>query len=363
MYIAAEPDISDFERSLSGASNIDVSDTELTIETGQNNSISPNDFTQTETTTETPTSLSTLGRTLQNAVLQIMNNKNDSQASKPFEKHRIEGAKVKEYEPAKFAQFRNEFLPSSQILKQAICDHELKPVDSAGRFGAMFFFSQDSAKSFIIKSMEHHEALTLQRQVLKNYFEYMSQNKNSLLPRIYCHFRLKIKKKVRYVYIMNNLFSGYSNISQTYDIKGSMAGRFASEHEKQDQQFKDQDVVRSKRVFSIGTKRNAIMEQLAKDGQFLRDCNVMDYSLLVGVTKDVERKMKNGNDSEWTFLPHAEGTETYSMGIIDILQDWNAKKVAAMVIKSTRNERLELSSVPPKTYHKRFVKFIDSIIV
>ena len=51
----------------------------------------------------------------------------------------------------------------------------------------------------------------------------------------------------------------------------------------------------------------------------------------------------------------------YFMGIIDILQEYDAKKFGETVLKTVllRQPRLGLSAVPPKEYAARFVAFID----
>ena len=47
------------------------------------------------------------------------------------------------------------------------------------------------------------------------------------------------------------------------------------------------------------------------------------------------------------------------MGIIDILQEYNAKKKAEHAYKSLKFDPLSISSVEPELYAKRFIDFLQ----
>lgn len=97
----------------------------------------------------------------------------------------------------------------------------------------------------------------------------------------------------------------------------------------------------------------------------------MDYSLLVGV-----RFLKAGeqsffiNDIEamsynFPFGPfrgsNGDGTYyqvEYYVGIIDILQPYNARKKVENALKRIRESQQEISCVDPVTYASRFLQFL-----
>lgn len=106
--------------------------------------------------------------------------------------------------------------------------------------------------------------------------------------------------------IMNAVFpaEGSKFISERYDLKGSTVGREVSEEEKQSKGsnavLKDLNLAREVDIvktaieqgasknagygFTIGaTRKAALLSALREDVKLLIDCQVMDYSLLVGV--------------------------------------------------------------------------------
>jgi 1-phosphatidylinositol-4-phosphate 5-kinase len=104
--------------------------------------------------------------------------------------------------------------------------------------------------------------------------------------------------------VMNAVFpaEGSRFISERYDLKGSTVGREVSEEELKSKGsnavLKDMDLAREVDVvksagqdaspsdygFTIGaTRKAALLSQLREDVKLLVECQVMDYSLLVGV--------------------------------------------------------------------------------
>jgi 1-phosphatidylinositol-4-phosphate 5-kinase len=51
--------------------------------------------------------------------------------------------------------------------------------------------------------------------------------------------------------------------------------------------------------------------------------------------------------------------EIYFMGIIDILQEYNARKHAETAYKSLRHSKPEISCVDPVFYARRFTAFLE----
>jgi len=55
----------------------------------------------------------------------------------------------------------------------------------------------------------------------------------------------------------------------------------------------------------------------------------------------------------------AKGADVYFLGIIDILQQYNAKKAAENFFKGFKYDRREISAVHPKLYAERFVEYMS----
>jgi len=114
------------------------------------------------------------------------------------------------------------------------------------------------------------------------------------------------------------------------------------------------------------------LEQFVRDCNFLRDHNIMDYSLLVGVvvedsmrndqsgsTNNGEEERKNDHGPK---RPHSRSTfqmqGKYYIGMIDILQAWNWGKWREHWAKRMLghwNDYHKLSAVEPQWYCDRFI--------
>lgn len=71
------------------------------------------------------------------------------------------------------------------------------------------------------------------------------------------------------------------------------------------------------------------------------------------------------NSSAFSLHSDTEGhaREVYYIGIIDILQEYNARKMAETFFKSIVDDRAKVSSLPAKEYAARFVSFMSSVVV
>jgi len=133
------------------------------------------------------------------------------------------------------------------------------------------------------------------------------------------------------------------DLQERYDLKGSTVGRYASAAEKEAGDsviLKDLDVKRRIKVGPVVKKR--MMEQLERDTKLLADHMVMDYSFLVGVHKrsaspiprlesaddppSPAKKQQSVFKMDDGGLASEDGSELYFFSIIDIFQEWNAKK-------------------------------------
>eukprot|EP00013_Stygamoeba_regulata_P002501 CAMPEP_0177633550 /NCGR_PEP_ID=MMETSP0447-20121125/2898_1 /TAXON_ID=0 /ORGANISM="Stygamoeba regulata, Strain BSH-02190019" /LENGTH=532 /DNA_ID=CAMNT_0019135219 /DNA_START=1 /DNA_END=1596 /DNA_ORIENTATION=- len=154
---------------------------------------------------------------------------------------------------------------------------------STGRSGSFFLKSSDSR--FLLKTLpqgEHHFLCTM----LADYYQYMIENPNTLLPRYYgCHAvtksaPLKAPEKIYFV-VMHNMFDSPTPPTEQYDLKGSTIDRTVAGTLSPDVAGKDNNF---HHTLNIGPARRALLlQQLEKDCMWLESFGVCDYSLLVGL--------------------------------------------------------------------------------
>ena len=164
--------------------------------------------------------------------------------------------------------------------------------------------------------------------------------------------------------------------------------------------MKDEDLHRNLRLDPSESKR--IHLQLERDTKFLETHNIMDYSLLLGVSyeninkNDQRRKNRmshsishpyqfqideneeqdfedlsssfharssGGYDNYTVNANVVEGPGTYYIGIIDMLQEWNMEKKMEKCAKVYLRckSRAGISCVEPVFYRKRFLKKMTKI--
>lgn len=229
-------------------------------------------------------------------------------------------AQITAYAPASFAKLRSKFKISEAAFMQSI--FKSGPYISfqsnskgAARAGGVFFFTRDGA--YMIKTIKSQEAQTLVK-ILPKYYEHMRRySRHSLLTRFCGMYKVNIRdatsraglssSEEQYTFIiMNSVFPAEASqfISEMYDLKGSTVGRACSPEEKErkgrnavlkDLDLKQEvDLVRSLQHDNTGhvsgrygiglgpSAKSELLAQLRKDVELLRECQVMDYSLLVG---------------------------------------------------------------------------------
>jgi 1-phosphatidylinositol-4-phosphate 5-kinase len=166
----------------------------------------------------------------------------------------------------------------------------LSELGSPGKSGSFFYFSRDY--KYIIKTI-HHAEHKLLRRILKDYYNHVEQNPNTLLSQFYGLHRVKIPygRKVHFV-VMNNLFPPHRDIHQTFDLKGSTIGRDFREEDLEKNPratLKDLNWLRRNYHLEFGpTKKRVFLEQMEKDVKLLQKLKIMDYSMLVGI-HDLEK--------------------------------------------------------------------------
>jgi hypothetical protein len=115
-------------------------------------------------------------------------------------------------------------------------------------------------------------------------------NPFTLLPHFVGHYSILLDGVKTTFVVMQNVFATPNKIHEKFDLKGSTVDRFAKpeERKKLTSTKKDLDI---HHPILLGPKRKEILlEQMQKDCELLRKCDIMDYSFLVGIHTFTEAK-------------------------------------------------------------------------
>ncbi|CDW90060.1 UNKNOWN [Stylonychia lemnae] len=156
--------------------------------------------------------------------------------------------------------------------------------EGSGKSASLFFFTAN--KQFVIKTLKQAELdLLAKKGVLEKYYSYLQKHPKSLLARFYGIYTIKIQhmRKIN-VIIMDNLMGKYiEDATRIYDLKGSTFQRIVQEPKSELQTRKDLNF-QDDRQFRMQVNKNMqkdILSRIHKDKEFLKSCELMDYSLLL----------------------------------------------------------------------------------
>ena len=204
--------------------------------------------------------------------------------------------KFKDYAPWVFRHLRARFgIDPAEYLMSLTSKYILSELGSPGKSGSFFYFSRDY--KYIIKTIHQSEHKFL-RKVLRQYYEHVENNPNTLLSQFYGLHRVKLPygRKIHFV-VMNNLFPPHRDIHGTYDLKGSTIGRLYDESKLQSNPratLKDRNWLQRDLHLEFGPrKKSEFISQMERDVALLQRLKIMDYSLLVGI-HDVQRGNEDG---------------------------------------------------------------------
>eukprot|EP00941_MAST-03F_sp_MAST-3F-sp1_P006164 g6164.t1 len=281
--------------------------------------------------------------------------------------------------PAIFASLREEWGISLSSFMESINGGLQGGAIGEGKSGMLFWKTADS--KYTIKTVKRLE-LDVMRRLLPKYYEHMymtrRRDQESLLCRFLGLYRIRVKAlgDELILVVMENVFLTNDpriTISQKYDLKGSSKNRIISEAElKAGATGKDHNFIANVGKLSIGAPaKTCLITTLRNDATFLERANIVDYSLLLGISEheaNVPCSQRTGSHVIRSLCKK----KTYFMAVIDLLQSYNFKKKFETTIKapstlvasrSNRDTLLEasgISSVPPEIYSKRFIEFLSN---
>eukprot|EP01129_Flabellula_baltica_P011973 TRINITY_DN5338_c0_g1_i1.p1 TRINITY_DN5338_c0_g1~~TRINITY_DN5338_c0_g1_i1.p1 ORF type:complete len:678 (-),score=125.49 TRINITY_DN5338_c0_g1_i1:209-2242(-) len=271
-----------------------------------------------------------------------------------------------------------------RYMKEAI----EKVKGSDGRSASFFCWSAD--KKFIIKTIPQYESEKL-RDILPVYYDHLNADE-SLLVKFYGSYMIELpQSEPLYIIVMNNCHPPNMEMDEKYDLKGSWIARGGNLDVTK--LGKDTDLINTGQDIHIGINmKQRLLEVISRDIQMLRDVNIMDYSLFLGIKRLQEETgtgfeasstsddnlveleeslgMYLGNinsdpDSSLSLIPSVSGDCLYAIGIIDILQEYNTDKKQEHCFKVTclRKDKKGISCVEPDYYCTRFYEAMERVFV
>jgi len=248
----------------------------------------------------------------------------------------------------------------------------------------------------MVKTVSHQEQKQMIK-MLKDWTQHMASNPDSLINKIYgCHgIQMNPQEKVKYFLVMESVLWTGNPMYYRFDLKGSTVDRTVYKKAKgrallhmedeaghMQELGKDSDLKELKFTVRVTKAQKArLMDQIKKDTHLFAAQNIMDYSLLL--TKHTRR---DGEESKHTeefasngYIPYhrqdeggmaecreagAEGTQLYYIGIIDILQLFDYKKVGENFLKGRCLCKgiHGISSVPSEEYRTRYIAAMDDLV-
>ncbi|XP_029348269.1 phosphatidylinositol 4-phosphate 5-kinase type-1 alpha-like [Acyrthosiphon pisum] len=247
-----------------------------------------------------------------------------------------------------------------------------------------------------MKTVEKTENKCLLK-LLSSYSTYLSDNKESLLPKFSGFYGFKSKAIDIKLVSMNNLLPSNIKMHQRFDLKD-----FICE-------------LHPKGIFVKPEIRLALLETIERDCKILKDINIMDYSLLMGIhnidhplkidddissntytlrlaakawweslmndsveEKSIQSDVGTLSDENYASLKRSIPAKSVNgdrlllfVGIIDILQTYGKTKSLERSLKSLKLKFTCLSATksadsisvqPPEFYASRFLKYMtDSV--
>eukprot|EP00941_MAST-03F_sp_MAST-3F-sp1_P004258 g4258.t1 len=320
----------------------------------------------------------------------------------------VEDLQCTDYSPTAFSALRSLFGISNKQYISSLGDIH-GGVEGDGKSGQLFFVSDD--QRFIIKTLSNAE-LDFLCSFLEDYFYHILANPDTLICRFFSLHTLYISKgkmshfsSARHVVVMENAMVTDLTLEVKFDLKGSLQNRRVSEEEVEAGRvavLKDLNLGRY-RCRLQSKSMEFLFVQLQIDVAFLRRHSLMDYSLLFGVSQpvggDIIKEAENGacsyasehcfdskekrniRRSRWQKFhggilsakgapasrrPNLEtlgSHEVYYLAIIDVLQQFNWRKLGENIVKTARHgEDAQISCVDPTTYASRFLKFMEKSV-
>ena len=330
-----------------------------------------------------------------------------------------------EYAPKIFAHLRQlENIDIDNMIESFLPKNNKQGIsESQGKSGSFFISTDDNY--YMVKTLRVDEFELIRHTFLNQYVQYITNNKGSLLCRIYGMYNIILSQGEEIlIIVMRNVLGDFKdNIIAKYDLKGSTANRKSKfDMEKSDSStMKDLNFNEIEHGIMISKENIEQFRKVTKaDSTFLSSLDLMDYSVfLVKLTLSKEEEMDifgneirerkddafnhlisqsintneedNNIDSDDSNLKINESVQprfsvrgvgklfkieyykqylfpsltpgiAYILAIIDYFQLFNFYKYVESGLKTKMSKNPEgVSCVDPKTYSKRFIKYFEKL--
>ncbi|KAG5211093.1 hypothetical protein JEQ12_013522 [Ovis aries] len=258
---------------------------------------------------------------------------------------------------------------------------------STSKSKASFFLSHD--QRFFLKTLRSREVQALLAH-LPRYVHHLQRHPHSLLARLLGVHSLRVARgKKKYFIVMQSVFYPAGRISERYDIKGCEVSRWvepAPEGSLLVLVLKDLNF--QGKTINLGPQRSWFLRQMELDTAFLRELNVLDYSLLMAFQRLHEdergpgsslifrtaRSIRGAQSTEESgaqnrrLLPDApnalhivDGPEhRYFLGLVDLTTVYGLRKRLEQLWKTLRYPGRTFSTVSPACYARRLCQWVEA---
>uniref|UniRef100_A0A8C0IJV4 Phosphatidylinositol-4-phosphate 5-kinase like 1 n=1 Tax=Chelonoidis abingdonii TaxID=106734 RepID=A0A8C0IJV4_CHEAB len=284
------------------------------------------------------------------------------------------GFEMRTYGGPAFAHFRHSLGISEKEYQLSLSSQSsYLQFISNSKSKADFFLTNN--KRFFLKTQSKREIRFLLSNLPK-YIQHLERYPHSLLVR----FLGKNHLRHKYFIIMHSVFYPDERILERYDIKGCQVNRWTEPAPEGSQVIVVlKDLNFEGKSIQLGQQRSWLLRQVQLDTQFLKELNVLDYSLLVAFQPlHADEKGQNLSFSD-TDLAHIlaqnrrllprcksplhllDGPEfRYFMGIIDLFTVYSFRKRLEHLWKCIRYRHQTFSTVSPSDYARRLCQWVES---
>ena len=286
--------------------------------------------------------------------------------------YKVSGYKctAKIHSPQVFSHLRsmsgitNEMVSESFDVVSNLATLKSNSGNEGGRSASFFYFSND--RRFLIKTINRGEKKFFLQGLLADYHRHVIDHDDSLLSRIVGVFSFKFQDNTKSrVLLQINIFPKVELIG-IFDLKGSKLDRSSGRNSngvvsiKSNVIYKDLDFLNTKKkIFLEEADVQKLKISIFKDSFFLNQHNIIDYSLLLGISYDYSNQVRPfvGSGSD-------RGLYFYA-GIIDYLQTYNTFKQLEAFSKNLlliNVPKEDISVISSDQYSDRFSSFLCSIL-
>ncbi|KAM6170245.1 phosphatidylinositol 4-phosphate 5-kinase-like protein 1 isoform 2-T2 [Rhynchocyon petersi] len=258
---------------------------------------------------------------------------------------------------------------------------------STSKSKASFFLSHD--QRFFLKTQRRQEMRALLAH-LPRYMQHLQRHPHSLLARLLGMHSLQVAQgKKKYFIIMQSVFYPAGRISERYDIKGCEVSRWVEPAPKGSSiVLVLKDLNFQGKTINLGPQRSWLLRQMELDTAFLRELNVLDYSLLMafqGLHEDERGPGSNlifcmARSVQETPSPEDPGSQNrrllldvpnalhildgpdqrYFLGLVDLATVYGFRKRLEHLWKTLRYPGRTFSTVSPAHYARRLCQWVEA---